>query len=73
MTIQPKFRLPLIQPIVTVGDYWKRTRENPGIPKQALKRPPAVYSNQSHEDVLNFYFDQLSGDEQKEYLKQMTW
>ena len=71
MTIQPKFRLPLIQPIVTVGDYCKR--KNPGPAKQPLKRPPAVYSNQSHEDVLNFYFDQLSGDEQKEYLKQMTW
>jgi predicted DNA-binding helix-hairpin-helix protein len=28
---------------------------NPGPEKKHIKRPPAIYSNRSHEEVLNYY------------------
>ena len=73
MTIQPKFRLTSIRPIITVGDYIKRVYDHPDPAKPVMTRPPATYSNQSHSEVLNFYWDMLDAEDQKKYLKEMNW
>jgi hypothetical protein len=75
MTVQPAYRIKAIKPVLTVvsaGKPYNKKLFRVGIEKKVITRPPAIYSNLSHEDILNTYWDQLDAKDQVEYLKLMT-
>jgi hypothetical protein len=74
MTVQPAYRISSIKAELypVPKEPYKRKIIHMGPEKQPITRPPSTYSNQSHEDVLNFYWDQLDAKEQSKFLKEMS-